>query len=64
MADKNVFNDPLPFVRQWKYCCPDCRCEFDMKVTNYPHGPWQVTMCPVCGSESINTQSMVVVDAK
>lgn len=49
--NKNYFNDSRPWVNVWEMECCSCRCDFFIKVFNYPHGPNEVQYCPICGSK-------------
>lgn len=46
---KTHFNDSRNNKVKWVTKCPSCRCDTEILVTHYPHGPNEVAYCPVCG---------------
>lgn len=57
---KTLFNDTRPNRLSYKTTCASCRCEIELKVINYPHGPQDVLFCAVCGTDIIKEKNGTV----
>jgi hypothetical protein len=54
--NKYYWDDKRKNAVQYTLRCCCCRCEIEMTIKHYPHGPNQITACPVCNAKGNNLQ--------